>query len=160
MQGRKRGRLVVLAALLAVAVGRSAAEAQAPTAREGPDVLVISEPVLTAFERGLRTEIALRAEFRKELAALKTKQEYQRCYGESMTSPEAMKLGESILIMPDNITPGAQQRRTERAGRSILAFLERKCGPDPVAFGDSWRAKRLEEIERRAANAAGPLPSP
>lgn len=160
MQGLKRGRLVVLAVILAVAVVQSAAQAQAPRGNNGPTVLVITAPVLTAFERGLRTEIALRDAFRKELAVLKTDEQYQKCYMESMTSPEGAKAGESLILMPDNITAGQRQRRTERAGRGILAFLRRKCGAKPSEFGDTWRAARLTEIERKAANAAGPLPSP
>jgi hypothetical protein len=149
---------MVLALILAAFIGNARAEAQDPVARDGPEVLEISEPVLKAFERGLRTEIALRAEFRKELAALKTREEYQRCYGTSMTSPAAQKLAEPMMNVPAGTSPEEYQRRTTRAGERLQAFLLKSCGPDPIAFNDSWKAKRLEEIERRAADAAGPLP--
>jgi len=145
--------LVLLAGPLA-----GTAAAQAPTVDYGPDVLVISQPVLAALEKGLRTEIALREGLRRELAAMKTAAQYDRCKLETATSPESMKLFESLTTMPDDVARDEYQRRMLKAGKAMEAFVLKKCGADPVAFGDSWRAARLAVIERKAAAAAGPLP--
>jgi len=139
---------MVLAVVLAAAVAQPAAEAQAPP-DYGPDVLVISSPVLAALEKGLRTEIALRAAFRKELAALKTKAQYEQCYREAMTSPESAKISEFLLSMPDDITPGEMRRRSERFGKQVEAFLLRKCGANPNTFDDTWRAARWRRSSAR-----------
>jgi len=158
MLGLRPGRLIPLAVFIAAAVAQTAAEAQDPAVNYGPDVLVISTPVLTALERGLRTEIALREALRKELAAMKTPEQYEQCKLATVTSPEGMSLYQSIMTVPDNIAPDAWRRQMTKGGKVIEAFLLKKCGADPVAFGDSYRQARLREIERRAADAAGPIP--
>jgi hypothetical protein len=152
------GRFMPLTVVLAAAVAQPGAQAQAPTVNYGPDVLVISTPVLTALERGLRTEIALREAFRKELAALKTPEQYNQCKLAAATSPESLKLAESFMTMPDDVAPDEVRRRMMRAGKAMEAFQLKTCGADPIAFGDSWRAARLKDIERKAADAAGPIP--
>lgn len=157
MLGLKRGWSILPAVLLAAAIAPAAAEAQAPP-DYGPDVLVISEPVLAALEKGLRTEIALRAELRKQLAALKTKAEYQSCTTAALSSPESAKITEYVINMPEDMTPGEMQRRSVRATRAVEVFFLRKCGPDPNKFNETWRAAQLREIEEKAAAAAGPLP--
>lgn len=161
MLGLKRGPLTMLAVLLASAGATSAAEAQDPP-DYGPDVLVISEPVLAALEKGLRTEIALRAALKKEMAAqaasVKTPAQYWQCQGEAAMSPEIMKIAEAILSIPDDATAGQRQRRMERIGRRFEAVVLKKCGPEPRRSDESQLAARLQEIEIRAANAAGPLP--
>jgi len=152
---------MLLAVILAAAALPPAAEAQAPP-DYGPDVLVISEPVLAAFEKGLRTEIALRAALKKEIAAQeatqKTPAQYRQCQGQASMSPESMKIAESMASIPDDATAGQRQRRMERIGMRLKASIRRQCGPEPQGSRDSWVAERLQDIEQRAANAAGPIP--
>jgi hypothetical protein len=158
MLGLRPGRFMPLAVVFGAALAQPSAEAQAPAPNYGPDVLVISEPVLAALDKGLRTEIALREALRKQLAALKTSEQYQQCQGAAATSPESMKLSESMMTMPDNIAPDEWRRRMMRAGKALEALILQKCGVDPSAFNDNWRAARLKEIEDKAASAAGPIP--
>lgn len=132
---------------------------QAPGVDHGPNVLEISEPVLTALAKGLRTEIALREELRKQLAALKTPAQYQQCTQQAVLSPEHQKLAGTLFRMPDNVKPEEFQRRMLRAGKMMEALLVKKCGADPGGYSVSeLTGKRLVEIERKAADAAGPIP--
>jgi hypothetical protein len=158
MLGLRPGRFMPLAVVFGAALAQPSAEAQAPAPNYGPDVLVISEPVLAALDKGLRTEIALREALRKQLAALKTREQYQQCGVAAVTSPESLKLNESLMVMPDNVTPGEWRRRMMRAGKALEAFVLKTCGVDPSVFNDNWRAARLKEIEGKAASAAGPIP--
>jgi hypothetical protein len=43
-------------------------------------------------------------------------------------------------------------------GAKSDALTLKTCGPDPAPFNSSWRAKRLEEIHRKAAAEAGVVP--
>ena len=162
MLGSKRGQLTILAVILAASAAPSLADAQDPPPDYGPDVLVISEPVLAALEKGLRTEIALRAALKKELAAReasqKTMAEHRKCQAQAAMTPEAMKIAESIGDIPESATAGQRHRRMDRIGKRLEAVMLSKCGPEPSWNRDNWLAERLREIEQRAAEAAGPLP--
>jgi len=119
--------------------------------------------VLAALEKGLRTEIALRAALKKEIeaqeAGQKTPAQFQQCQGQVATSPENMKIAEAMFSIPETATAGQRQRQMERIAKRVEAVVLKKCGPEPQPRSrDSWVAERLLEIEQRAASAAGPLP--
>jgi hypothetical protein len=70
-----------------------------------------------------------------------------------------MKIAEDMLAIPETATMGQRQRRMERISGRFEAVVLKKCGPEPQPWArDQWVAKRLVEIEQRAADAAGPLP--
>ncbi len=152
------GRLIPLTVVLAAAVARSSAQAQATAIDYGPDVVVISPQVLAAFAKGLRTEIALREAFRKELAAMKTPAQYQQCEAAAASSPERLKLAQSMMNMPADVQPDEVQRRFATIATVVEALTLKACGPDPEPFNETWRLAQLKKIERKAADAAGPVP--
>lgn len=150
----KVGRDLVLAVAFA-----AAAQAQPPAVDYGPDVLVITEPVLTAFAKGLRTEIALRDALRKELAARRTKAQYEQCVQQLATSPESQPFNEAFLaIVTGGGKPEDMQSRMRRLSGVMEARNERACGADPGYSNDGWTADQLGVIERKAAAAANPIP--
>jgi hypothetical protein len=144
----------------ALAVGyATTAHAQDPPVDYGPDVLVITTPVLTAFEKGLRTEIALRDALRQELAARRTKAQHEQCVQQLMTSPENQPFNEALLaIVTSGARPEVQQPRLRRLTAAIEARNQSACGADPGYSNDRWTAEQLGLIERRAAAAAFPIP--
>lgn len=146
------------AALLLAVVFPSATEAQVREFDHGPDVLEITGPVLVAFEKGLRTEIALREALRKQLAARTTKAEYDKCQVELMTSPESQNFNEAILAIATSVKPEELQPRMTRLQGAIEARTRKKCGSDPGYNNDKWTTAQLQAIERKAAAAAGPIP--
>lgn len=121
----------------------------------------ISEPVLVGLELALEKEIALREDFKKELAAMKTPEQYNACTLQVKQSPEFMKIIEPM----SKLTSGDKEIKQEELqkvmtdiGAKSDALTLKTCGPDPAQFNSSWRAKRLEEIHRKAAEAAGVVP--
>jgi hypothetical protein len=118
----------------------------------------ISEPVLVGLERALETEIGLRENFKKELAAIKSPEEYNACKLQTMQSPEYLKVIEPLASIPDSAKPAERQKAMLAIGQAAEALTLKMCGPDPVQFNSGWRAKRLEEIHRKAAAAAGVVP--
>lgn len=136
-----------------------AAEAGATPISNDADVLIMTKPVLDGFEKGLRTEIALRDELKAELASKKTQAQYEACKQEAMSSPEGAKIVEVMGSIPENATAEETQRIMTKMGKDAEALMLKKCGEDPVNYGDSWRAKRIAEIEQKAAAAAGPIES-
>ena len=124
----------------------------------------ITPEVLEHFTNGLKTEIALRAEFAALLATYKTPEEYQQCSNGVATSPEGMKIMERMLNVPENPTPEQMQRIYAEGDVALRELLGKVCGPDPQDWTLQKRQEKLAEIEKKAADAAGPAtdssPSP
>jgi hypothetical protein len=124
------------------------------------DVLEITQPVLDGFERGLRTEVALRDEFREFLAKLKTPAQYQACKNDVSASPEGQKIATRMLSLPESTPPEELQRVILKAGQELEALQTKKCGTDPAEWTEEKRAEKLREFEVKAAEAAGPEAPP
>ncbi|HJR17621.1 MAG TPA: hypothetical protein VJ808_12265, partial [Gemmatimonadales bacterium] len=120
----------------------------------GGDLVEITEPVLEGLVRGLRAEIALQKEFRDLLAKYPTQEQYNACGAQVATSEEAMKLLE-LMNLPENATPEQSQRAMQKFTTETAALHKRKCPFDPNEWNSSTKAKRLKEIEAKAAEAAG-----
>ena len=122
-----------------------------------PNILLITDTSLTALERGLQTEIELRAAYKKELdeQAVRAKQ-YEACSNQANTSPEMMAVVQKSASAYDNVkTQDDMIRAATKIAAERDAVIAQKCGqapPKPAANDD-----RLTDIMRRAAAAAGPI---
>jgi hypothetical protein len=134
----------------------AATEPAAAPASNDPNVIEVTDAVLTALENSLQAEIRMREEFRKELAAMKTQEQYNACTQEAAQSPEAQKISMRILELPENATQEQMMDLMAKNGKELEALTLKRCGPDVRQFNDTWRAKRLEEIQRKAAGAGSP----
>jgi hypothetical protein len=120
----------------------------------------ITGPAVAGLEKGLDTEIALLVEFAKHLTTYKTLEERQICETRVAMSPEGMKLMDPLLNMRDGATADEMLRISEKIGKDMAVLVTRMCGPDIVADWPEWRRReKLEEIQRKAAAAAGPVRS-
>jgi hypothetical protein len=184
MLGLKLGRFMLLAVVVAAATPqpshaqlgglakkKAAAKAQKavmteePAAEDVPDnfhtegVLVISEPVLVALEKGLNVEIALREELMKEMARMKTPEQFDQCQNATLLSPEGLK-----VIGPLNANEGGTQEARlaviAKVGAESEALTLKMCGKDPHKFNPGWRASQLASFRVKGAEAAGPIEDP
>ena len=122
-----------------------------------PNVIPITDTSLTALERGLQTEITLRAAYKKELEdqAARAKQ-YEACSNQANTSPEMMAVVQKSASAYDNVkTQDDMIKAAAQVAAQHDAVIATKCGqapPKPAATDD-----RLTDIMRRAAADAGPI---
>ena len=122
-----------------------------------PNVLPITDISLTALERGLQTEITLRAAYKKELEdqAARAKQ-YEACSSQANTSQEMMAVVQKSASAYDNVkTQDDMIKAAAQVAAQHDAVIATKCGqapPKPAATDD-----RLTDIMRRAAADAGPI---
>jgi hypothetical protein len=122
-----------------------------------PNVIPITDTSLTALERGLQTEITLRAAYKKELEdqAARAKQ-YEACSNQVNTSPEMMAVAQKSASAYDNVkTQDDMIKAAARIAAEHDAVVASKCGqapPKPAATDD-----RLTDIMRKAAADAGPI---
>ncbi len=127
----------------------------------GNGLLELTEPVLVALEKGLRKEIELRESFAKEIAAmnLKTPEQYDECSKGIAMTPAGQKIALNMAKMMEGKKPEELKKVMEQNGKEMQALKEKTCGPDPSQYGESWRGKRLDEIQKMGAAAAGPITS-
>ncbi len=124
---------------------------------DNPDVLTITEPVLVALEKGLKTEVALREAFETELAAMKTQPQYQQCQMDALGSDAGQKFSESLSAAAEKENQDERTRLMTKLSSDMQAFLLKQCGEDPGKLGAGWKVARLKEIQLKAAAAAGPI---
>ena len=141
------------------AEGTPPPKAPAPTAppNNEPNVIPITDTSLTALERGLQTEITLRAAYKKELEdqAARAKQ-YESCSSQTNTSPEMMAIVQKSASAYDNVkTQDDMIKVAAQVNAEREALVARKCGPAVAAPRAS--DDRITDILRRAAAAAGPV---
>ena len=146
------------AAVFLATVFATPANAQATAMDYGPIVLEITGPVLSAFEKGLRAEIALREALKKQLAAPPKKAQYDKCAIELMMDPSSQQFNEYLATMATQAKPEELQHRMMRFGAAVQARLTQKCGPDPGYGNNVVSREQLEAIERKAVSVAGPIP--
>ena len=120
-----------------------------------PAVIPITDKVLEAFEKGVRTEIELRNQLRNEVIAReKAMQEYPACKQRAARSPEALQILLQLGDLGDNpsreqMTPAVEKMQADQA-----ALVLKMCGPEPPFINV---AERLTEIRTKAAAASGPI---
>lgn len=147
------------AAVVLAVVFATPTEAQATAMDYGPTVLEITGPVLVAFEKGLRAEIALRDALKKQLAERTTKPGFDKCAVELMMTPDYQKFQEYLTTMATQAKPEELQHRMLRFYAANQARLEKKCGPANARYGNEQVTQaQLEAIERKAVSIAGPIP--
>jgi hypothetical protein len=120
-------------------------------------VIPITDTSLTALERGLQTEITLRAAYKKELEdqAARAKQ-YEACSTQTNTSPEMMAIMQKSANAFDNVkTQDDMMKVTAQINTEREAVVAKKCGQAVAAPRAS--EDRLTDILRKAAAAAGPI---
>lgn len=131
------------------------AKSAVDAAFEDRNVIELTDAVLDALERTLETEIKLQGEFMKELAALKTPEQYNACKQEAAASPEAQKIIMKLGELGENPTPEQMQNAMAQMAKDNEALVLKRCGTDVNQFNDGWRYKRLQEIRRQAVAAGG-----
>jgi hypothetical protein len=122
-----------------------------------PNILLITDTSLTALERGLQTEIELRAAYKKELddQAARAKQ-YEACSNQANTSPEMMAVAQKSASAYDNVkTQDDMIKAATKIAAERDAVIAQKCGPAVAA--PRANDDRLTDIMRRAAAAASPI---
>jgi hypothetical protein len=122
-----------------------------------PNLIPITDASLTALERGLQTEITLRAAYKKELEdqAARVKQ-YQQCSAQANTSPEALALAQKMATAFEKVkTQEDTMKVTAQINAERDAMLAKKCGQAPG--NPTANEERLNDIMRKAAAAAGPI---
>ena len=158
----KRMPGLVLCALLPTAT-QAGAQAQVTQLRVefNERVVEITEPVMRGFMNGLDVELRLVVEYAKLLATYKTPAEYRHCSAQAARLPEFQKIQEQVLTWPENPTPEQAQRLAEKMAADQAALLKQKCGGDiETEWPDTKRREKIEEIQTKAALAAGPVNSP
>jgi hypothetical protein len=145
------------ALVLAVALA-PAADAQGPSYAYGPTVLEITTPVLVAFEKGLRAEIVLREELKKQLADRTAKAKFDKCVMDLMTTADSQRFGEGLAAVVTGVKPEEIQHRMLRFYGAVQARLEAKCGKDPGSVSNVASQRQLETVEQKAVSVAGPIP--
>lgn len=114
------------------------------------DIPYITQPLLDAVMRTMKVELALRAEFRKELAKYPTLEQYQACQSKVATTPEGQKIVMSIGNIPENATPEQAQKAMAKMGTDMEALIKKSCPYDPHEWTDYKKMQRLEEIRLKA----------
>lgn len=151
----------VLCAFFAIA---TRVDAQAQATQQAIEfnerVIEITEPVIRGVMNGLDVQIRLLREFDQFLRTYKTPGEYRVCQGQVAASPELQKIMSQPLGWPENPTPEQQQRLSEKMSADMEALLRKKCGGDIInEWPEQKRGEKIEEIEMKAAAAAGPVKS-
>jgi hypothetical protein len=146
------------AALLLAVIFATPTEAQATAMDYGPTVIEITGPVLVAFEKGLRTEVALREALKKQLAERTTKPDFDKCAVELMMNPDSQKFQEYLTTLGTQAKPEELQHRMLRFYAAVQARLEKKCGANARYGNEEVTQAQLEAIERKAVSIAGPIP--
>src|SRR5688572_368679 len=118
------------------------AKSAVDAAFDDPNVTELTDGVLDALERTLETEIKLQGELMKELAAMKTPEEYNACKQEAAASPEAQKIIMKLGELGENPSPGQMQNAMAEMAKENQALVLKRCGPDVNQFNDGWRYKR------------------
>lgn len=151
---------LALGALLAVVtrVDGQAHVAQQPGVNFNERVIEITAPVIGGFMNGLDVEITLLAEFAQELVTYRAPGDYRRCHGRVASSPEFQKIQAQPATWPDNATPEELQRLSDKMAADMVAYVRKQCGGDILnEWPEHKRRERIEEIQRKAAVAAGPV---
>jgi hypothetical protein len=118
---------------------------------DDPMVIPITDAVLVAFAKGLQTEIDLKEQLRKELAAMKTPEDYAACRQQVAGSPQFMEIMMRLGKLPENPSDEVMQKAMADMARDQEALLSKTCGPDVTQVNS---AERLKDIQRKAASAA------
>jgi hypothetical protein len=126
----------------------AASEQKAAPASAGPTfddyVLQLSPQNLDRLERGLAAEKAFRDSVNRVYAALRTPEQYQRCQGETMTSPE----GRQLAANPPQDAAGYQ-----KYAAAMQVLTEKRCGRDPGRLDKAEDLKPAGAVGARAAGA-------
>jgi hypothetical protein len=105
-------------------------EPAAPTSAAFPFDLTAES--MEAFKRGLDVEISMRAEYRKEVAAMKSQAEYDKCTQEAAMSSDAQKVMEEYVTRSEKVkTQEEVQKLTVWQNEAIDAVLLKRCGQNP-----------------------------
>ena len=124
------------------------------------DVLVISPETIERVMRGIDSETAMIADFRKILAKYPTPQQYEECQSKAMLTPEGQKVALSMFNAPPNATSEQTRALIEKANLETQAIQKKACPRDPNDWTDHKRWERMEEIHAKAASMARPKPVP
>lgn len=133
-------------------------EKQAQKSDALPDgVMEITAPVFEGVINGLKVEVALRREFRAELATVPTQAQYQQCTSKVATSEEYAKIQMSLANLPDNATDAQTTAAITKMNDDAAALLKQRCPVNPSDWNDARKQQRLTEIRVKAARAAAPV---
>ncbi len=115
------------------------------------EVLEVSPRMVATVSSSMDRELALQAEFRKELAKYPTVQEYEACKAKAAMSPEGQKLAGAIGNMPENTTPEQFQKIMQKIGADMEQLVKKECPLNPADWSDDKRRTRMIEIHQKAS---------
>lgn len=166
MKARMAGPVLCAIAALclpadAFAQTRAATGDQVKRAFENDDVIPITKTLLAGLKKGLAREIALRREFRQELARYRTPEQYRECESQQAMTPEGQKVLELMMRLPPNATAAEIQRVSEKMNEELRALTRKNCGGDILEdWPESRRAEKRKAITAQAAAAVDPGADP
>jgi hypothetical protein len=120
-----------------------------------PAIVFITQDQLGRFQKGLQHEVTERNAFRKQLAAVQTREQYQACSQGAMTSADTMKLIQDFADSSANLPADQMMKRQQQMYAEMGAMVEKKCGVDPQKI-ESSKVERLRQIEAEASDFAMP----
>lgn len=133
-------------------------EKQAQKSDALPDgVMEITAPVFEGVINGLKLEVALRREFRAELAKLPTQEQYDQCLVKLVASEEYTKIQSRIGNLPDNATDAQKSATMEKMYTDTEALQKKTCPVTPHDWSEGRKQQRLTEIRAKAVQAAAPV---
>lgn len=166
MRAKKNGPVLwAIASLLLPASGlaqtRAATENEVARAFDNEDVIPITKTLLVGLKKGLEREIALRREFKEELARYKTPEQYSECASQQAMTPEGQKILELMTTLPANATAADILRVSEKMNEELAALTRKNCGGDILEdWPDSRIVERRKAITAEAAAAVDPGADP
>lgn len=132
------------------------ADEAAASALSDPDVIPITRESTARFRTALGAEARLRAEFRAQLASVKSQEEYDACSGELMMSQEVQQLTMRLADKSANASAADMQKLMLKHTSDLEALVMKRCGPSPSQWDPGKVAQRLQEIEGEASDALAP----
>jgi len=133
-------------------------EKQAEKSDALPDgVMEITAPVFEGVINGLKVEVALRREFRAELAKLPTQAQYDQCLSRLVSSEEYQQIQSRIGNLPENATDAQKAATMQKMYTDTEVLQKKMCPVTPNDWTEGMKQKRLAEIRTKAVQAAAPV---
>ena len=118
-------------------------------------VVEITSPVFEGIVNGLKVEVALRREFKAELAKLPTRDQYNQCLTKLVASPEYQKIQLNLGSLPENATAAQTTAAMQKMHDDTQALTKKMCPVNPDDWSDYKKQQRLTEFRKKAVEASG-----
>ena len=110
---------------------------------------------MASFKRGLELEARIREDYRRQVAALKTPDQYTACQGQISSTPEAMKILEEMGVRKEKAkTTEEITKVSEWMGGEFKKLILKRCGEDPGPLRQRQQEVFLKATEAGASEFA------